>query len=423
MSKSAPSQESHSDIPNLTLRTPDASIIPHILLYLVQVLALVSPPFRGRAALFGCLILALAIQAHLNPHFTNNVGLAQPFTIGWSYYIATLAKLVFSGEQGPEAYYWRVDRPAKEALNFAAFTWKKFIWALMLVFNQRGIRWNHQVKNVPRMNATRKPAFLARQAYEFVKCLLVADLLFQLSIRLFFTSPDGQIGMSNSKYLTIRHSDWRWSFAKAFVFGATPYFMLSMQYAQLSFFAVLLGFSKPEDWPPPFGRLRDTTTIREFWGTYWHQQLRHMLTSYTDAFIKILKIPRGTNLSSYSTLYIAFILSGAFHALSQLQMPCPTNITPAERTVGFFLFFVWQAVAITVEDLIYWCWRKAGGSVEQNQRHLGRRLVGYLWITASMWASMPLVADTFLRMRMGAESFLPFTVTGPLVQRYVPIPP
>ena len=148
-----------------------------------------------------------------------------------------------------------------------------------------------------------------------------------------------------------------------------------------------------------------------------------MLTSYTNAFIQILKIPRGTNLSSYTTLYLAFTMSGAFHALSQLQMPCPTNITPAERTVGFFLFFVWQAAAITLEDLMQWCWRKAGRGLRQDTGKLGRRLVGYVWITVSMWASMPLVADTFLRMRIGTESFLPFTIAGPWVQQYVPIPP
>lgn len=55
--------------------------------------------------------------------------------------------------------------------------------------------------------------------------------------------------------------------------------------------------------------------------------------------------------------------------------------------------------------------------------NFGTRIVGYLWITASIWASMPLVADTFLRMRLGTESFLPFTIAGPFVQKYVPIPP
>jgi hypothetical protein len=232
--------------PNTTLREPTDSIIPHVTLYIIQFIALASPPFLGRRLLFSSLIIVLAIQAHRNPHFTNTIALAQPFTIAWSYYMATLAKLLFSSDPGPESEYWRIDKPEKEALSYTAFLWKKLVWATMLVFNQRGVRWNHQVKNVPTVPQQSKARFLLYQALRFLMCLMTADLLFELTRRFMFTSPDGTVGQINSKYLTMRHSDPRWSFAKAFVFGATPYFMLSMQYAQFAFIAVLLGLSTPE---------------------------------------------------------------------------------------------------------------------------------------------------------------------------------
>jgi hypothetical protein len=233
-------------IPNTTFREPTDSIVPHVALYVIQLIALAAPPFRGRRLVFSSLIIVLGYQAHINPHFTNTVALAQPFTIAWSYYMATLAKLLFSTEPGPESNYWRVDKPAKEALNFAAFGWRKLVWAVALVFNQRGVRWNHEVKNVhiaPKQTRTR---FLALNAFQFVKCMLTADLMFELTRRMMFTAPDGRVGEMNSRYLTLRHEHWRWSFAKALVFGCTPYFMLSMQYAQCAFIAVLLGLSKPE---------------------------------------------------------------------------------------------------------------------------------------------------------------------------------
>jgi hypothetical protein len=236
-------------VPNTTFREPTSSITPHVALYLVQFIALASPPFRGRRVLFSSAIIALAIQSQLNPHFSNNVAIVQPFTIAWSYYMATLAKLLFSDPPGPEASYWRIDRPAKEALSYAAFGWRKLVWSVMLVFNQRGVRWNHQVKNVPALPQTlrsSKTKFLLYQAWQFGKCMMVADLLFELTRRLMFTTPDGRVGDMNSKYLTLDHADWRWSFAKALVFGSTPYFMLSMQYAQFAFVAVLLGLNKPE---------------------------------------------------------------------------------------------------------------------------------------------------------------------------------
>ena len=294
--EAATSLNQTTSAPNLAFYEPTGSITPHILLYVVQFIFLASPPFRRRSGLFTGIVIVLAVQAQVQPHFTNNIGLAQPFTIAWSYYFSTLEKFLFTGEQGPEGTFWRIDQPAREALSFRGFSFAKWKWASMIMFNQRGIRWNHQVKNVPEMEKREKSTFLLWQVWDFIKGMLVADLLFQLSIRLFFTSPDGQIGMLNSKYLTLRHPNYGWSFIKAFVFGATPYFMVSAQYAQMSFLAVLLGFSKPEvllfffhvpsdpsaladryqDWPPLFGPIKDVTTIRKFWGKFWHQTLRRV---------------------------------------------------------------------------------------------------------------------------------------------------
>ena len=160
--------------------------------------------------------------------------------------MATLVKLLLSGDEGPEAHFWRLNSAEKEALEFRAFGWAKLKWALALIANQRGIGWNHEVKNVPPVKTRRKSVFLAAQAFQFFKCMLIADLLGQMSIRLFYTSPNGQVGQMNSKYLTLHHNEMRWSFLKSLVFASTPYFMLSMQYAQFAFVAVAVGLSKPE---------------------------------------------------------------------------------------------------------------------------------------------------------------------------------
>lgn len=231
-----------------TLRVPSASIVPHISLYLVQVIALASPRFKGRKHVFAVIILVLCIYTQIYPHFTNNVGLAQPFTIAWSYYLATLAKLVFSGPSGPEGEYWHVDRQKQEALGYRAFGWHKIRWALALILNQRGIRWSHETKNVHPVEKTGKAEFLLLQAWNVLKYLLIADLLFNLSRRLFFTGFDGVVGTVSGRELTLRHPSWRWSLFKALVFGSTPYFMLSMQYSLLALTAVALGISHPKVW-------------------------------------------------------------------------------------------------------------------------------------------------------------------------------
>lgn len=231
---------------NTTLKEPDASIVPHILLWLCQLTALAAPPFNGRRSIFSTLIITLAIYCNLHPHFTNNFDLAQLFSLAWSFYTATLAKLVFSGIEGPEERFWRVDGPAREARTYTGFGWKKFRWAAVLMFNQRGIRWNHHVKNVQPPSRSRRTRFLIAQLAKSLVCACMADFLYQVHQRVNFTPPGGQVGEMDSRVLTLRHPDRRWSLLKTFSFGGLPYFMLSMQFAQGAFLAVLLGLSEPE---------------------------------------------------------------------------------------------------------------------------------------------------------------------------------
>lgn len=235
--------EQHS---NTNLGTPASSIIPHLLLWVIQPVALASPPSFMRSAMFSIVIISLAIYCNLHPHFTNDFGLSQPFSIAWSFYIATLAKLLFSGAAGPEAHFWRIDNAAKEGQSYKNFGWKKIGWATELMFNQRGIRWNHQVKNVPRPPHMGRSRFLLSQFFKFLTCACIADFLFEIHRRVSFTTQDGRMGEMNSKFLTLRHSSLKWSFLKTFSLGILPYFMLSMQYAQGAFLGVTLHLTQPE---------------------------------------------------------------------------------------------------------------------------------------------------------------------------------
>lgn len=134
----------------------------------------------------------------------------------------------------------------------------------------------------------------------------------------------------------------------------------------------------------------------------------------------MLNIRRGTNLSSYTQLWLAFAISGSMHANSMLGLPRPLNITRAECTFGMLYFFLWQALAITVEDLTMWfCRHNFGGTGPR----IVRRLVGWTWIVGSCWYSMAWAGDVVLRMRLGEETFLPGTMLGHWVEVLVPLPP
>ncbi|MCJ1401071.1 hypothetical protein MMC11_004283 [Xylographa trunciseda] len=407
-------------LPNLELREPTGSITPHLLLWTVLVLALVAPRFTGRRALSAFSILSLLVFAEINPHFTNDVGTAQPFSIEWVNSLSTLEKILFAGPLGPEGSFWRIDRPAGEALSYPGFGLEKLKWALILLTNMRGIRWNYQVKNIPYQEKMSKWTFLRTMTINFLYYVLMADLFANLGIRFFYTAPNGQVGEMNSKYLTLGHPDWGWSFVKAFVFGAFPYYMLSMQYTMFSIFAVLFGLSKPEDWPPHFGRLTDVTTVRDFWGKYWHQTVRRLFNAYTGALVDLLGIRRGTNASSYTQLWAAFLFSGCMHANAMRGIPAPANLELQDYTVGWLQFFFFQAAAITFEDGVQWTWRRLRGEMEG--RSLLRTLVGYAWVTCWLWWSLPFVGDLMLRMRIGETNVLPFSLVASWME-YMPIPP
>ncbi len=242
------SSDDPGSVPNTSLRDPTGSIAPHVILMVLQLLALAGPPLPYRRGILIVITLSLGATYLSRPHFTNSFGLAQPFSMLWSTYLSSLEKLAARG--GPEASFWRIDQPARDALAYPSFGLKKLRWALVLIFNMRGIRWNYQVKNVPAASkmAVRgsRPRFLAWQAAALAYYVFMADLVSQLGIHIFYMGPDGRVGAVNTKYLTLRSPYLRLSFTKALVFGATPYYIVQLQYTLFSILAVLLMMSKPE---------------------------------------------------------------------------------------------------------------------------------------------------------------------------------
>ncbi|KAF2179246.1 hypothetical protein K469DRAFT_754016 [Zopfia rhizophila CBS 207.26] len=399
---------------------PSTAAVLHISLLVLQVFFYISPPFPGRRFLCVTTITLLAIAPHFVGPVSDKPGDAQPYGLLWPIYLSTLDKFLFTNANGPEESYWRADRPAREAMAMRSFGPRKIKWAAAMMFNTRGVRWNWEVKNLPPKPRASKRYFLLSQTFVFFKMLFMSDVLLQLSERLFWTPRDGQPRFLDSKYLTVTHPDWRWSFFKVLVFACGPYFFVNMQYAAAAVIAVLLNLSKPEDWPPYFGDVKEVTTVRHFWGSFWHQTLRRSLTKATGFVVDVLRIPRGSNLSSYTQIWLAFAISGLMHTQFFVLLPYPSNINFSERTMGVMAFFMWQAAAITLEDFVQWVWCKSGGSVEKSNWF--KTVIGYSWVLGSFWISLPWVADVMMRIRLTEESFLGFSVVREWVQM-IPLPP
>ncbi|KAI0455769.1 membrane bound O-acyl transferase family-domain-containing protein [Xylaria acuta] len=423
-------------VSNKIYTPPTGSAYPHILLALSVPLAFTSPPFPGRNLFFSSLIVALAISTQIDPHFTNDPGIAQPFSQLWSVWFAALERLFASSRPshvagkpviGPESLFWRNGRAAREAEGLAGFSPAKILWALALTINLRGAGWNYLVDNVPTLTPAERTSrfrFLVSRIFKALYCFLMADIANQLWMQLFFVANTGsgytEIGMVDSKYLTIRDPNLGWRLIKTVAWGPLPYYSISFQYNMLSLFMVATTLSEPEDWPPLFGSISEVTSVRAFWGKFWHQLIRRSFKAFTGYVVDAFRIPRGTLWSSNVQIWLTFITTSFFHAQLNLITPVPSNIDFAERTRGMFQFFLWQALAISFEDTVQRIW----GAVERKWGPLGstgrtwhalRKPLGWMWVVLSFWISIPWAADLTLRFRFGDELMVPFSIVSPWV--------
>ena len=110
---------------------------------------------------------------------------------------------------------------------------------------------------------------------------------------------------------------------------------------------------------------------------------------------KFLKFRRGTNLSSYAQLYVAFFLSAVFHFAGEFTY---------ERRIVYrsFKFFLLQAVAITLEDffiylskrLLLLCGMRLNpGSTDETWVGAVVRVVGYCWVIIWFCLTLPVYVD------------------------------
>ena len=231
-------------------KAPLGSVLPHILLIVVQPLALCLPPFKYRALVFVPMIVGLAYAAYQNM-FTEDIELLGGLMSQWPWYLGTIEKLAFTH---PEEDFWRLDRARAEA-TFMSPGPSKLRWSAALWGGIRGVGWNHQVRGVPKAAATQtKWRFILHRLLAYAKYYLISDLLVTYTLRHYYNSPDVDLAS-----LTIRDPSWPRSLLNAFVAGASVHFPIQLQYTLGSIVAVFLGLSQPK-----VGHFKSSTNLYEY---------------------------------------------------------------------------------------------------------------------------------------------------------------
>ncbi|PMD33651.1 hypothetical protein L207DRAFT_468992 [Hyaloscypha variabilis F] len=175
---------------------------------------------------------------------------------------------------------------------------------------------------------------------------------------------------------------------------------LTWIYSLLALVSVGSGMYPPAAWPPLFGSLSDASTLRGFWGLYWHKLMRGALepmASFLSA--SILRLKRGTITSTYTHVFLVFFLSGLIHTSVDLEFGIPFLSSPAPR------FFIMQALGIMFEEAVERAWRSYApvspfefGPNGYEKRRRWAKIVGYCWVWAFFVWTVPSFSWETLRI-------------------------
>jgi hypothetical protein len=123
-----------------------------------------------------------------------------------------------------------------------------------------------------------------------------------------------------------------------------------------------------------------TLVLIDLYSDFYHQGLRRAICGPADIFVDdVLHISRGTLVSRYLRLILAFAISGAIHGYAEISSGVPP------RECGHFLFFTSNAFAIIFEDAVKGLYQRAGSPLPI----LLERLIGYGWVGCWLFLMEP----------------------------------
>jgi len=165
--------------------------------------------------------------------------------------------------------------------------------------------------------------------------------------------------------------------------------VLSSLYVNAALWCTILCITPPESWPDFFGSAEYITTLKGFWGYYWHQSFRQHF-SYPGTYIseQILRLDKKSVMSQVIKVYVAFVCSGLLHLSG--------TWTLAQVGASTMTFFLLQPVGMAVEIVL----KKMGAG----------KLVGFAWTLGFLlWSSEFFFLD-FLKSGIGRAEPVPVSV-------------
>ncbi|KAM0804237.1 membrane bound O-acyl transferase family-domain-containing protein, partial [Usnea florida] len=275
---------------------------------------------------------------------------------------------------------------------------------IALLWNLRRVNTKWQTKNIP-TNSSSGPTSSSRS--HFILRRLTTTLIAYLVMDIMVSAPPPDPNLVRPEKATLLKLHDLSSEDLIFRTIGTLSFWFSTALINLilsnttAILSVLSGLSAPSNCPPLYGSILEAYTIRNFWGTTWHQCLRPSITGPADTLTTaLLPLPPTTLPARYTRLLLAFLISGLIHHASDIAMGIPLS------SAGSFSFFLLQPLGIMLEDGIQWL---TSGSRSAFERR-ARRVVGYVWVVAFLTWTTPRWFYPQQRLGVDAGGLVPVRV-------------
>ncbi|KAK5943383.1 hypothetical protein PMZ80_004390 [Knufia obscura] len=157
----------------------------------------------------------------------------------------------------------------------------------------------------------------------------------------------------------------------------------------------ILRLDTPDEWPPLFGSIRHTTSVRNFWAKFWHRLVAPTFTSVAGFVLGILRIKSRSVAGRILMVCVVFGLSGVAHGMTTwaVGMRC-----------GWWEDVWWfgmQVLAMQVEEVA----GRVGGVIGAGKMMRAwpglSRVVGHIWTWGFMFWSLPKMM--FRKMECGVR--------------------
>lgn len=366
------------------MRLPIHILFPHLSLQTLLCFD-PSPPWNFFGAFAITLICSLIISPSVFVSLNIDTG------IGYIDYVTGCAIAMYAMHS---FYLLLLGRPLK---NFKSvknvnervheYWWKRILHVAHVMHCPRGVGWNYQVNNIPA--SPRQP----RRLFVLISSLRAAcyAVLFEVARLYIWYNPA-------YSSVTVEMRSYVARCADGIIFFALTYWGLNACYFAMAAGSVALGLYEPRVWPDLFGSWRDAYTVRRFWGRTWHQILKWFLAPFGKAASSALGLKRGTPGSLFTQVYVAFFFSGLLHTGGDIVLSGSAT-SAVSRPLFSMPFFMWQALAITLEDVVIRIATRLGVKYS-----VWTRVLGFVWVVAWFGWCVPEFVDNLMKAGGGIRT-------------------